>query len=186
MAPASNKPTPKPASAPTVDDDNIIDSFLVSRLGFPFGVLRCPNLKIRMFNLSWRPNNKVVFLLAFASYFMVLSGLIYDVIVEPPSIGSTRDPNTGAVKPVAFLQYRVNGQYIIEGLSAGFFFAVGGGGFILIDLSNDSKTKKGTRYIMLIAGILCVFVSYMLCQLFIRMKIPVHFLSCEIFFSPRK
>ncbi|KAK8598023.1 hypothetical protein V6N13_095415 [Hibiscus sabdariffa] len=57
---------------------------------------------------------------------MVVSGFIYDVIVEPPGIGSTQDPATGAVRPVVFLSGRVNGQYIIEGLSSGFMFVLGG------------------------------------------------------------
>jgi hypothetical protein len=44
----------------------------------------------------------------------VTGGLIYDVIVEPPSMGSTTDEH-GHSRPVAFMQYRINGQYIMEG-----------------------------------------------------------------------
>ena len=43
------------------------------------------------------------------SYFLVTGGIIYDVIVEPPSIGSTTDER-GHSRPVAFMQYRINGQ----------------------------------------------------------------------------
>eukprot|EP00294_Goniomonas_avonlea_P017415 CAMPEP_0114564972 /NCGR_PEP_ID=MMETSP0114-20121206/14037_1 /TAXON_ID=31324 /ORGANISM="Goniomonas sp, Strain m" /LENGTH=135 /DNA_ID=CAMNT_0001751139 /DNA_START=80 /DNA_END=487 /DNA_ORIENTATION=+ len=129
-------------------------------------------MKIRSPNFSWRPSSMTMFFLCFASYFLVLSGLIYDVIVEPPSIGSTRDPNTGAVKPEAFLMYRVNGQYIIEGMSSGFFFCLGGLGFILLDKSNDQTALRNNRYLLLLSGLLCVVVAYNLCQLFIRMKIP--------------
>ena len=43
------------------------------------------------------------------SYFLVTGGIIYDVIVEPPSMGSTTDER-GHSRPVAFMQYRINGQ----------------------------------------------------------------------------
>ena len=36
-------------------------------------------------------------------------GIIYDVIVEPPSVGSTTDEH-GHQRPVAFMPYRVNGE----------------------------------------------------------------------------
>ena len=36
---------------------------------------------------------------------MVTGGIIYDVIVEPPSVGSTTDEQ-GHTRPVAFMPYR--------------------------------------------------------------------------------
>eukprot|EP00276_Gloeochaete_wittrockiana_P008799 CAMPEP_0184656438 /NCGR_PEP_ID=MMETSP0308-20130426/16509_1 /TAXON_ID=38269 /ORGANISM="Gloeochaete witrockiana, Strain SAG 46.84" /LENGTH=98 /DNA_ID=CAMNT_0027093575 /DNA_START=275 /DNA_END=571 /DNA_ORIENTATION=- len=92
--------------------------------------------------------------------------------MEPPSIGSAQDPQTGVVKPVAFLQYRVNAQYIIEGLSAGFLFSVGGLGFIFLDWSNDKLTSQRNKYLLLLSGVICVAVAYNLCLLFLRIKIP--------------
>jgi hypothetical protein len=74
----------------------------------PFKVIRLPNLKLRLPTVS-HPPAMLVFAIVFASYFLVLSGIIYDVIVEPPSIGSELDPETKQYKPVAFLQWRVNG-----------------------------------------------------------------------------
>lgn len=32
----------------------------------------------------------------------------------------------GAVKPMTFMPYRMNGQFILEGLSGGFFYTLGG------------------------------------------------------------
>eukprot|EP00274_Cyanoptyche_gloeocystis_P000392 CAMPEP_0196665086 /NCGR_PEP_ID=MMETSP1086-20130531/59608_1 /TAXON_ID=77921 /ORGANISM="Cyanoptyche gloeocystis , Strain SAG4.97" /LENGTH=98 /DNA_ID=CAMNT_0042001679 /DNA_START=231 /DNA_END=527 /DNA_ORIENTATION=+ len=92
--------------------------------------------------------------------------------MEPPSLGSSQDPHTGVVKPVAFLQYRVNGQYIIEGLSAGFLFSLGGLGFILLDFSNDKLTSQRNRYLLILSGVLCIAIAYNLCLLFLRIKIP--------------
>lgn len=34
---------------------------------------------------------------------------------------------------VAFMPYRVNGQYIMEGLASSFLFTVGGLGFVVLD-----------------------------------------------------
>ena len=69
------------------------------------------------------------------------------------------------------MQYRINGQYIIEGLTAGFMFVVGALGFILLDKSINSSTSKRNRYSMAFAGVLCVIISYLLCGVFIRIKV---------------
>eukprot|EP00275_Glaucocystis_incrassata_P001369 EC122714.1.p1 GENE.EC122714.1~~EC122714.1.p1 ORF type:complete len:154 (+),score=27.44 EC122714.1:83-544(+) len=136
-----------------------------------FDIMRVPNLKLRIPRLS-RPKAMLVFFVVFMSYFLVLSGVIYDIIMEPPSIGSSQDPNTGVIKPVAFLPYRINAQYIIEGLSAGFLFAVGGLGFILLDWSNDKVTSTRNKYLLLLSGLICIVVAYNVCLLFLREKIP--------------
>jgi len=78
----------------------------------PFETLRAPEMKLRLPHSL--PSWSVVFCFVFASYFLVTSGIIYDLIVKPPAIGSEQDPVTGSVKPVAFVKYRVNGQFIIE------------------------------------------------------------------------
>ena len=59
------------------------------------------------------PSPWTIFAFILLSYFMVTGGIIYDVIVEPPSVGSTTDEH-GHTRPVAFMPYRVNGQYIME------------------------------------------------------------------------
>lgn len=104
---------------------------MATLLELPFHFLRVPNLKLRIPNIS-APSATTVFFLVLASYYLVFSGIIYDVIVEPPSIGSHRDEG-GSVKPVVFLQYRINGQYIIEGLAAGLLFVLGGVGIIILN-----------------------------------------------------
>eukprot|EP01115_Flamella_aegyptia_P014545 TRINITY_DN83342_c0_g1_i1.p1 TRINITY_DN83342_c0_g1~~TRINITY_DN83342_c0_g1_i1.p1 ORF type:complete len:149 (-),score=30.77 TRINITY_DN83342_c0_g1_i1:56-502(-) len=140
-------------------------------LELPFQFVRVPNLKLKFPNIP-QPGPMVVFALVFASYFLVLSGIIYDVIVEPPSIGSVQDEATGAVKPVVFLQYRVNGQYIIEGLSAGFLFCLGGLGFIVLDIANRKVTSATNRYVLVLFGLLCIVITYNLSLVFLRMKVP--------------
>ncbi|GAV59714.1 OST3_OST6 domain-containing protein [Cephalotus follicularis] len=110
----------------------------------PYSFLTPPRLRLKLPSFSL-PSPMTVFALILLTYFMVVSGIVYDVIVEPPGIGSTQDPVTGSVRPVVFLPGRVNGQYIIEGLSSGFMFVLGGVGIILMDLAlekNRAKTVK--------------------------------------------
>lgn len=143
---------------------------LLSVVELPFNFLRLPRFRLRAPKVS-APSAMVVFSLLFLSYFLVFSGIIYDIIVEPPSIGSTTDEN-GAVRPLAFLQYRVNGQFIIEGLSAGAMFAIGGIGFILLDFSTGKDIMPKVRYLLILAGFLCILIGYNLCIVFLKMKIP--------------
>ena len=74
-------------------------------------------------------------------------GIIYDVIVEPPSMGSTTDEQ-GHSRPVAFMQYRINGQYIMEGLASSFMFTLGGAGLIVLDQTHVSGMPKLNRIML--------------------------------------
>ncbi|KAE8665087.1 hypothetical protein F3Y22_tig00112688pilonHSYRG00059 [Hibiscus syriacus] len=94
-----------------------------------------------------------------------------------PGIGSTQDPATGAVRPVVFLLGRVNGQYIIEGLSSGFMFVVGGIGIVLFDLALDKNRARSIKVSYSITGISSIVIAYVMTTLFIRIKIP-GYLSC--------
>ncbi len=74
-----------------------------SLYSIPFQVLEAPNLKLRKPSFLKTPSSMTTFGLVLVSYFLVTGGIIYDVIVEPPSIGSTTD-EFGHSKPVAFMQ----------------------------------------------------------------------------------
>ncbi|MCO5614699.1 hypothetical protein L7F22_068983 [Adiantum nelumboides] len=89
-------------------------------------------------------------------------------------LGARQDPVTGAVRPVVFLSGRVNGQYIIEGLSSGFMFLLGGLGFILLDLAVDKNRAKSVRLSFLGAGVSFISISYAMSMLFVRIKIPAY------------
>uniref|UniRef100_G3TRE1 Oligosaccharyltransferase complex subunit n=1 Tax=Loxodonta africana TaxID=9785 RepID=G3TRE1_LOXAF len=64
--------------------------------------------------------------LVVVSYFLITRGIIYDVIAEPPKVGSMTDEYRYQ-RPVAFLAYRVNGQCIMEALASRFLFTMGRG-----------------------------------------------------------
>jgi hypothetical protein len=79
----------------------------------------------------------------------------------------------GHSKPVAFLPYRVNGQYIMEGLASSFLFTIGGLGFIILDSSANSEGKtKLNKLLMTSVGFIFVIISFFTTWIFMRMKLP--------------
>ncbi|CAG9810912.1 unnamed protein product [Chironomus riparius] len=134
----------------------------------PFVVLEPPNLKLKRISVPV-PSSKTIFFMVLTSYFLVCAGIIYDIIVEPPSIGSTME--NGYSKPVAFLPYRVNGQYIMEGLASSFLFTIGGLGFIILDLAGEGSPKLN-KLLLTSLGFIFVLVSFFTTWIFMRMKLP--------------
>jgi len=142
----------------------------------PFYVLECPQLKIKRPSWLTTPSPMTVFSFVLPSYFLVTGGIIYDVIVEPPSVGSTTDEH-GHSRPVAFMAYRVNGQYIMEGLASSFMFALGGIGFIVLDQTHSPSTPKLNRILLIIIGFACIIISAIACYAFMKIKLPGYLLS---------
>jgi len=137
----------------------------------PFSVLECPNLKLRKPSWVKQPSAMVVFAAVLTSYFLVTGGIIYDVIIEPPSIGSVPDEK-GNSKPVAFMPYRVNGQYIMEGLASSFMFTLGGLGFIIMDQTNKPLMPKLNRILLICVGGASVIIAFFTCRVFMKIKLP--------------
>ncbi|KFP63863.1 Oligosaccharyltransferase complex subunit OSTC, partial [Cariama cristata] len=136
-----------------------------------FAVLECPNIKLKRPSWVHMPSAMTVYALVVVSYFLITGGIIYDVIVEPPSVGSMTDEH-GHQRPVAFLAYRVNGQYIMEGLASSFLFTMGGLGFIILDRSNAPNIPKLNRFLLLFIGFVSVLLSFFMARVFMRMKLP--------------
>ena len=128
-----------------------------------------PDLKFKRPTWLSQPAASTVLFFVIISYFLITGGLIYDVIVEPPSMGSTTDEQ-GHSRPVAFMQYRINGyvydflkcqiighffrsrQYIMEGLAAAFMFVLGGSGFIVLDQTHTTNMPKLNRMMLQLIG----------------------------------
>lgn len=136
-----------------------------------FQVVECPNLKLKKPSWLKQPSSMSVFAFLLVTYFLVTGGVIYDVIVEPPSVGSTTDA-LGRSKPVAFMQWRINGQYIMEGLASSFLFTMGALGFIILDRTNVALMPKLNRVIMISIGSACVLISFFTLRVFMRIKMP--------------
>ncbi|XP_010184153.1 PREDICTED: oligosaccharyltransferase complex subunit OSTC, partial [Mesitornis unicolor] len=131
----------------------------------------CPSIKLKRPSWVHMPSAMTVYALVVVSYFLITGGIIYDVIVEPPSVGSMTDEH-GHQRPVAFLAYRVNGQYIMEGLASSFLFTMGGLGFIILDRSNAPNIPKLNRFLLLFIGFVSVLLSFFMARVFMRMKLP--------------
>ncbi|KAJ7955859.1 Oligosaccharyltransferase complex subunit ostc [Quillaja saponaria] len=176
MRPKSENQNLSTTSSSSISDapssTSIDPIFLILRI-LPFSFLRPPRLRLKIPTFTL-PSPMTVYALVLLTYFMVVSGIVYDVIVEPPGIGSTQDRVTGSVRPVVFLPGRVNGQYIIEGLSSGFMFVMGGIGIVLMDLALDRNRAKSVKLSYASAGITSVVIAYMMSMLFIRIKIPAY------------
>uniref|UniRef100_A0A2I2YDV7 Oligosaccharyltransferase complex subunit n=1 Tax=Gorilla gorilla gorilla TaxID=9595 RepID=A0A2I2YDV7_GORGO len=124
----------------------------------PFLVLECPNLKLKKPPWLHMPLAMTMYALVVVSYFLITRGIVYDVIVEPPGVGSMTDEQ-GHQRPVAFLAYRVR-------LGSSFLFTMGGLGFIILDRSNAPNIPKLNRFLLLFVGFVCVLL------IFVRMKLP--------------
>ncbi|XP_077290765.1 oligosaccharyltransferase complex subunit OSTC [Arctopsyche grandis] len=137
----------------------------------PFLLLEAPPIKLRKPGWVRMPSAMLVFSMILASYFLVTGGIIFDVIVEPPGVGSTTDEH-GHSRPVAFMPNRVNGQYIMEGLASSFLFSMGGLGFIILDQTHNPSTPKLNRILLISVGFICILVSFFTTWIFMRMKLP--------------
>lgn len=69
----------------------------------PFAVLEVPNIKLKKPGFVKPPSAMVVFSFILFSYFLVTGGIIYDVIVEPPSIGSVNGRINSVVYSPAYM-----------------------------------------------------------------------------------
>lgn len=72
------------------------------------------------------------------------------------------------------MPYRINGQYIMEGLASSFLFTIGGLGFIIMDqtpLAAPGKPKLN-RILLTAMGFIFILVSFFTTWIFMRMKLP--------------
>ncbi|XP_037959700.1 putative oligosaccharyltransferase complex subunit CG9662 [Teleopsis dalmanni] len=141
-----------------------------------FNIIAPPNLKLRTPTWFHLPHPMTIFSFVLLSYFLVTGGVIYDIIVEPPSVGATVDEN-GHSRPVAFMPYRVNGQYIMEGLAASFLFTIGSLGFIIMDHNHVPGKSNLNRALLSAMGFIFIIVSFFTTWLFMRMKLPSYLLG---------
>lgn len=143
----------------------LIDSFY-------FAFLECPNLKLKRPSWLQKPSPMVLFGIYLLYHFLITSGIIHDIINEPPSIGTTVDER-GNSRPLAFMQ-RVNGQYIMEGLAGGFMFTLCAAGFVIMDQTHDPLMPKLNRLILIGVGFLSIVIGFSCNRLFLKMKLPTY------------
>lgn len=57
------------------------------------------------------------------------------------------------------MPYRVNGQYIMEGLASSFLFTIGGLGFIIMDQTHTPGKPKLNKILLIAMGFIFILVS---------------------------
>ena len=70
------------------------------------------------------------------------------------------------------MPYRVNGQYILEGLASSFMFTIGGLGYVILDQTQSATLPKFNRLLLIFLGFLCIVISFLATWIFMRMKLP--------------
>ncbi|KAF7254994.1 hypothetical protein EG68_08138 [Paragonimus skrjabini miyazakii] len=136
-----------------------------------FLILECPNIKLKKPSFVTWPSPMVVFMFFLLTYFLITGGVVYDMIVGPPSMGSETDAR-GNQRPVAIMAWRMNSQYILEGLAASFMFTLGSIGFIVMDKMNEARVTKLNRVLLMALGIGCILISFITLRIFIKTKLP--------------
>ncbi|CAB4066059.1 unnamed protein product [Lepeophtheirus salmonis] len=58
-------------------------------------------------------------------YFLSIAGIPYDISMSSPPFGLEMDESGRFSKPIAFMQWEINHQYILEGLFAATFVIIG-------------------------------------------------------------
>ncbi|KAM3178573.1 hypothetical protein ACTXT7_002276 [Hymenolepis weldensis] len=139
--------------------------------GTIFDVLECPKIRIKRPSWLRLPSRMTVFGFVLMTYFLVTGGIIFDIINGPPSVGTETDAR-GNQRPVAFMQWRLNSQYIMEGLLCSFMFTLGAVGFIILDIVNEAKVTRLTRTITLAIGVASVFIAFISIRSFMKIKLP--------------
>lgn len=138
---------------------------------FPFSVIEPPHLRLKKPTWLRLPSAMLVYFLILVSFFLVTGGVIFDIINEPPGIGQTVDER-GRARSQAILPWRINGQYIMEGLASSFLFTMCGIGFVILDQIHTTTASSLTRYMWTCVGFLSIVVAYATLQIFIRIKLP--------------
>uniref|UniRef100_A0A1I8AMG3 Oligosaccharyltransferase complex subunit n=1 Tax=Steinernema glaseri TaxID=37863 RepID=A0A1I8AMG3_9BILA len=138
-----------------------------------FFQIQPPNVNIKRPWFLEVPSARFVGVVVLCSYALFTAGIVYNVINEPPSVGSTVDER-GISRVVPVMPHRVNGQYIMEGVLASFLFSLGGVGFIVLDWVNgtDPTWTKNGRFGWLIFALISVTIAFFGSRSLMHMKMP--------------
>ncbi|NHJ48493.1 MAG: hypothetical protein FK733_11975 [Asgard group archaeon] len=129
-------------------------------------VVRRPDYQLRHVRLS-APTSipiQLVITAVFIGLFFIYIGGFYDLAQDPvPAFGSGQND-----EPIVIFN-RLNHQYLVEGIAAGFLMFIGAGGFFLIHYSTQYAYSPRNSTILLLMGIgivtLCwIAVAFMLKQ----------------------
>lgn len=66
-------------------------------------------------------------------YFLLISGVFYNLKHDTASMGQYTNPKTGKSSPIIFKQNNFKDQYVLEGIVSSFLICLGCVGFISLD-----------------------------------------------------
>ena len=110
-----------------------------------------------------------IFGIILISYFIIISGAIYNLINEPPATGAVMGPD-GKLRAQSIMKGRQNGQYSLEGFTAGLFIIMIGGGMVMIDMGFHKNKAELTRNIFLYTGAGLTGLGMLLISLYSHIK----------------
>ncbi|KAI3384692.1 hypothetical protein SNEBB_000658 [Seison nebaliae] len=146
-------------------------SVILERLVFSW--LEAPNIQFRRPSWFALPSKNLFFGFAMLTYFLFVGGIVYDVIIEPHSMGTKTD-SMGRTVMEPFLLYRMNGQYIMEGLVSSMMFVLGGTGLVLLTMAQAPGIRRFNRYMTMGIGSIMTVLPYLAARLFISIKLPYY------------
>ena len=135
----------------------------------PFApIVRRPDYQLRQVRLS-APTSipiQLVIALVFIGLFFIYIGGFYDLAQDPvPAFG--QDANGDPI----VIMTRLNHQYLVEGIAAGFLMFIGAGGFFMIHYSTQYAYSPRNATILLIMGIMVVVLCWMAVTFMLQQKI---------------
>ncbi|NHJ38991.1 MAG: hypothetical protein FK731_03085 [Asgard group archaeon] len=131
-------------------------------------IVRRPDYQLRHVRLSAPTSIPIQLVIAviFIGLFFIYIGGFYDLAQDPvPAFGSSSDGS-----PVVILA-RLNHQYLVEGIAAGFLMFIGAGGFFLIHYSTQYAYSPKNSTILLLMGIGIVVIAWIAVAFMLGQKI---------------
>lgn len=126
----------------------------------PFLVLECPNLKPRKQPWVHMPSAMMVYAVVVVSSFLIAGEIIYDVLVEPPGVGSMTGAWASDTSSFPCLQSK---STLYDGRTRVQLPAyMGGLGFII---------PKLNRFLLVFIGFICVLLTFFMAGVLMRMKL---------------
>merc|ERR1719244_1786151 len=140
---------------------------------YSFTTLHPPQLDITWPSWLGIPSSNTMFFFSLIIYYMSVSGITYDIINSPPAFGVESD-EFGNTRPVAFLKWQLNQQYIVEGFTAGFMMVLTSSGLIILDQTHSGTSTKMGHLLLTGLGFAFTLLGSCACYTFFRIKWPVY------------
>eukprot|EP00792_Barthelona_sp_PAP020_P004463 TRINITY_DN2144_c0_g3_i1.p1 TRINITY_DN2144_c0_g3~~TRINITY_DN2144_c0_g3_i1.p1 ORF type:complete len:142 (+),score=28.70 TRINITY_DN2144_c0_g3_i1:35-460(+) len=119
-----------------------------------------------------KPSKQLIIGFVFLTYFIVVAGVIYDIVVAPPAVGTEYNEKTRSYQPVTVVKWRLNGQYIIEGMTASFFISIVGLSILGFHIgATDSNKGLFARKVLMSISSIGFFIGFFIVMSFFKLKV---------------